>query len=128
MKNVAGTMGLAALLLAGTTQANDITINWTPMPDPLSFFAPKVAADGIKSVVTIAETDTGLSALETQLGMIVDLPGEFNWTGTANLLFGPSQQIGKGSSIALAYDAASNYDAAIEVHQGGQGNGSSLWF
>jgi hypothetical protein len=129
MKNIAGTMGLAALLLAGTTRANDITINWTPMKDPLSLFAPKVAADGIKNVVTIAETGSGLSALETQIGSIKDTgTGSVGWAGSSNFIFGRSQQIGQGSTIALAYDAADNYDIAIEMHQGGQESGSSLWF
>jgi hypothetical protein len=129
MKNVTATMSLAALLLAGTTQARDITINGWKSGDPLlSSFSPKLASDGQFNVVTIAETGTGLSALETELGAYRDLPARVSWTGTADLLYGPTQQIGLAPSIALAYDDTDNYDVAIEVHQGGQDSESSLWF
>jgi hypothetical protein len=71
MKNVSVTMGLVALLLAGGTKAQDITIDWLVPPKNISGFTgylPKVASDGQNIVVTIAETGTGLSALENELG------------------------------------------------------------
>jgi hypothetical protein len=128
MKNVAATIGFATLLLAGTTQAQ-ITINgWTSGKTLLSSFAPKLASDTQNDVVTIAGTGKGLSALETQLGSYLDLPTRLSWAGSTNFIFSPSQQIGQGASIALAFGGPDLYDVAIEMHQGGQESGSSLWF
>ena len=70
-KNGSVTMGLAALLLAGAIQAQDITVKWPVKGDHLlHFYLPKVASDGILNVVTIAEVSTGLSPLEDDLGFI----------------------------------------------------------
>jgi hypothetical protein len=128
MKNLM--IGLAALLLAGAIHAQDITIKWNVSGNPLTtYFLPKVASDGIQNVVVIAETGTGLSAFEDQLGSYQDLPKyKVNWTGVSSALYGPTLQIGHAPSIALAYDTKNNYDTAIEVHQGGQDSESSLWF
>ena len=133
MKNVSVTMGLAALLLAGATKAQNITIKWKVSAKPeLFYYLPKVASDGIQNVAIIAESSkssTGLSALEDELGSYAPLTSaQVSWTGTAPYLYGPTQQIGHAPSIALAYDGADNYDGAIEVHQGGQDSESSLWF
>jgi hypothetical protein len=38
----------------------------------------------------------------------------------ADLLYGPTLQIGHAPSIALAFSGANDYDTAIEVDQGGQ--------
>ena len=130
MKKVSVTMSLVALLLASGAQANDITISWMVSGKPLgSGYLPKVASDGIENVVTIAESSTGLSALEDELGFYAPLTkAQVSWTGIAESLYGPTLQIGHAPSIALAYDGKNNYDTAIEVHQGGQDSESSLWF
>lgn len=130
MKNVAVTMGLAALLFAGGIKAGDITISWQVSGSKISAgYLPKVASDGIQNVVTIAETGTGLSAFEQELGSYG--LGVVNWSGTSSYLYSPPQttpQIGHAPSIALAYDGSDNYDGAVEVHQGGQDSESSLWY
>jgi hypothetical protein len=130
MKNVSVKMALAAMLLAGTTRANDITIKWNVTPTSyLSSYLPKVASDGLQNVVTIAETGTGLSAVIDELGLYQPLTSEqVQWTGSPSYLYGPTQQVGHAPTIALAYDSVDNYDGAIEVHQGGQDSESSLWF
>lgn len=130
MKNVTVAIGLATLLLAGEAQANDITIKPKGSGGSLLFFyVPKVASDGIQNVATIAETGTGLSPFQTELGTYQALtPSQVSWTGIASYLYGPTKQIGANPSIALAFDGADDYDAAIEVHQGGQDSESSLWF
>ena len=132
MKNISVTMGLAALLLAGGTRAQDITIDWLVSPTNISGFTgyiPKLASDGQNIVVTIAGTGTGLSAFEHELGPYQPLSSaQVSWTGTAYPIYGPSLQMGQAPSIALAFGAASDYDTAIEVHQGGQDSESSLWF
>ncbi len=132
MKNVSVTMGLAALLLAGGTKAQDITIDWLVPPTNISGFTgyiPKLASDGQNIVVTIAGTGTGLSAFEHELGPYQPVSSaQVSWTGTAYPIYGPSLQMGQAPSIALAFGAASDYDTAIEVHQGGQDSASSLWF
>jgi hypothetical protein len=129
MKNVSVTIGLAALLLAGAIKAQDITIKWKVKGDPiLTFYLPKVASDGIENVALIAEGHTGSSALEDDIGYYQTLPtAKVIWSGSNNI-DGPSKQIGHAPTIALAYSSTDNYDAAIEVHQGGQESGSSLWF
>jgi hypothetical protein len=129
MKNVSVTIGLAALLLAGAINAQDITIKWKVKGDPiLTFYLPKVASDGIQNVALIAEGHTGSSALEDDIGYYQTLPtAKVIWSGSNNI-YGPSKQIGHAPTIALAYSSTDNYDAAIEVHQGGQESGSSLWF
>jgi hypothetical protein len=130
MKNVSVTMGLVAVLLASGVKAQDITVTWKVSGKKISVgYLPKVASDGIQNVVTIAETGTGLSAFEQELGSYGI--GVVHWSGTSSYLFSPPQttpQIGYAPSIALAYDGANNYDGAIEVHQGGQEGESSLWF
>ena len=126
MKNVVVTIGLATLL-AGTTQAQITIRGWKSGQTLLSSFAPKLASDGQNDVVTIAGTGTGLSALETQLGSYLDLPTQVSWAGSTNFIFSPSQQFGQGTSIALAFGGSALYNVAIEVHQGGQESGSSLW-
>jgi len=130
MKNVAVRMALAALIVAGGIQAKDITISWKVSGSKISTgYLPKVASDGIQNVVTIAETSTGLSAFEQELGSYGI--GVVNWSGTSSYLYSPPQttpQIGHAPSIALAYDGSDNYDGAVEVHQGGQESESSLWF
>jgi hypothetical protein len=130
MRNVFVTTGLTALLLAGGAQAADITISWKAGPKKISLgYLPKVASDGIQNVVTIAETATGVSAFEQELGSYG--LGVVNWSGLSSYLFSPPQttpQIGHAPSIALAYEGSTNYDDAIEVHQGAQEGESSLWF
>jgi hypothetical protein len=118
------------MLLASGAQASDITIKWKVTGDPLdSGYLPKVASDGIKSVVTIAENGTGLSALEDELGSYQTLPKpKVNWTGATDLLYGPLMQVGYTSSIALAYDSKDYYDTAIEMHQGSVDDESTLRF
>jgi len=132
MKNISVTMGLAALLLAGGTRAQDITIDWLVSPTNISGFTgylPKLASDGQNIVVTIAGTGTGLSAFENELGPYQSLPSaQVSWTGDVYPIYGPSLQIGQAPSIALAFSGANDYDTAIEVHQGGQDSESSLWF
>ena len=129
MKNVSVTMGLAALLLAGAIQAEDITIKWQIKGDPLlTFYLPKVASDGLQNVALIAEGHTGSSALEDEIGFYQALPtAKVDWSGSSNI-YGPSEQKGQAPTIALAYDSKDDYDTAIELHQGGQDSGSSLWF
>jgi hypothetical protein len=126
---VSVTMGLAALLLAGVTKAQDITIKWKVSGDPLTdFYLPKVASDAFEDVAIVAEAHTGLNDLQDKLGFFQPLAkAQVGWTGT-NYLYGPTQQIGHAPSIALAYNSVNEYDAAIEVHQGGQEDESSLWF
>ena len=130
MKNVSVTLGLAALLLAGGTRAQDITISWKASDKKFNTgYLPKVTSDGIQNMAIIAETALGLSAFESELGSYGT--GGVTWSGTSNYLFSPPQttpQIGHAPSIALAYDSATNYDNAIEVHQGGQQSESSLWY
>jgi hypothetical protein len=130
MKNVSVTIGLVALLLTSGVKAQDITVKWKVSDKKISVgYLPKVASDGIQNVVTIAETGTGLSAFEQELGSYG--LGVINWSGTSSYLFSPPQttpQVGHAPSIALAYSGKTNYDSAIEVHQGGQEGGSSLWF
>ncbi len=129
MKNGSVTMGVAALLLAGAIQAQDITVKWPVKGDHLlHFYLPKVASDGFLNVATIAEASTGLSPIEDDLGFYQPLStAQVSWTGF-NYLYGPSQQIGLAASIALAFNSSNQYDAAIEVHQGGQDSEGSLWF
>ena len=129
MKNGSVTMGLAALLLTGAIQAQDITVKWPVKGDHLlHFYLPKVASDGFLNVATIGEASTGLSAIEDDLGFYQPLStAQVSWTGT-NYLYGRSQQIGLAASIALAFNTSNEYDAAIEVHQGGQDSEGSLWF
>ncbi len=132
MKNVALTMGLAALLLAGGIKAQDVTIYWGVPGKSIGGFTgyiPKVASDGQNIVATIAGTGTGFSAFENELGPYQPTsPEKVAWTGDIYPIYGPSLQIGEAPSIALAFSGANDYDRAIEVHQGGQDSGSSLWF
>src|SRR5580658_6790364 len=129
MKNIPVTIGLAAVLLASAIKAQDITIKWKVKGDPiLTFYLPKVASDGIQNVALIAEGHAGSSALEDDIGYYQTLPtAKVIWSGSNNI-DGPSKQLGQAPTIALAYSSKNNYDAAIEVHQGGQESGSSLWF
>jgi hypothetical protein len=129
MKKVSVTVGLAALLLAGAIQAQDITIKWLVNGDHLTYYyLPKVASDAFQNVAVIAEAGTGLSALQDEFGFFQPLTkAQVSWTGT-NYLYGPSKQIGHAPSIALAYGSTNSYDVGIEVHQGGQDDESSLWF
>lgn len=130
MKNVAVTVAFVGAMLAGGVKAADITISWQVSGKNISKgYLPKVASDGIENVATIAETGTGLSAFESELGSYG--LGLINWTGSSGYLYSPPQttpQIGHAPSIAIGYDGTNNYDDAIEVHQGGQENESSLWF
>ncbi|HLN02758.1 MAG TPA: hypothetical protein VK335_25945 [Bryobacteraceae bacterium] len=130
MKNVSVTIGLVALLLTSGIKAQDITVKWKVSDKKISVgYLPKVASDGIQNVVTIAETGKGFTAFEDELGSYG--LGVINWSGSSSYLFSPPQttpQMGHSPSIALAYSGATNYDSAIEVHQGGQLGGSSLWY
>jgi hypothetical protein len=130
MKNVTLTVGFVAALLASGAKAEDITISWQVNGKKINTgYLPKLASDGIQNVAIIAETGTGLSAFESELGSYG--LGVVNWTGTSSYLYSPPQtspQIGHAPSIAIAYDSADNYDNPIEVHQGGQQSESSLWF
>ena len=128
IKMAAGTC-LALLLLAGAINAQDVTIKWKIKGDPiLSFYLPKVASDGIENLVLIAAGHAGSSAIEDDLGYYQDLPtAKVVWSGSNNIN-GPSKQLGQAPTIALAYHSPDSYDTAIEVHQGGQESGSSLWY
>jgi len=135
MKNVSVTMTFAALLLASAAQATDITIKWKVTGAPLGKgYLPKVATDGLQNVAIIAETGTGLSAFEDELGTYnaLSTPPSVNWFGSFSSLYSPPQttpQIGHAPSIALALIAGDpSYNNSVEVHQGGQDSGSSLWF
>ena len=120
-------LGLVALLLASGAKAADITIAWQVTGQNISTgYLPKLASDGIQNVVTIDETGTGLSDLQSQIGTL--FTASVSWAGGSEYLYGPSLQIGHAPSIALGYDAVDNYDTAIEVHQGGQDAEGSLWF
>jgi len=128
MKNVTVTMGLAVWLLASGAWAGDITLTPVTTATVGNGYLPKVASDGQNSVVSIAATGGDLSALEFQTGAYVGVPLSLTWTGPYGSIDNPSTQIGLSPSIALAFDAGySNYDDAVEVHQGGQKNDSSLW-
>lgn len=130
MKNVTVALGLMAALLVSGAKAEDITISWQVKGKKINAgYLPKLASDGIQNVAIIAETGTGLSAFESELGSYG--LGVVNWTGTSSYLYSPPQttpQVGHAPSIAIAYDGADNYDNPIEVHQGGQQSESSLWF
>jgi hypothetical protein len=133
MKNYSVTMGLAALLLASGTQAQDITITWLVSGKKIATgYLPKLASDGLQNEVTIDQINTGtngVSAFQTQIATIDTK--SVSWAGASKYLYSPPQktpQIGLAPSIALAYDAKNNYDNAIEVHQGAQEKDGSLWF
>ena len=120
-------LGLVALLLASGAKADDITISWQVTGKNIGTgYLPKLASDGIQNVVTIDETSTGLSKLQSEIGTL--LTASVSWAGGSEYLYGPSLQIGYAPSIALGFDAVDDYDTAIEVHQGAQDNDGSLWF
>jgi hypothetical protein len=142
MKNVAVSVGLAALLLASAARAQDITITWlVPDHNIATGYLPKLASDGIQNVVTIDEIsaapqphhkETGgvnLNVFQSQIGTIAEF--SVSWAGGSTDLHSPPQktpQIGHAPSIALGYSSVDNYDTAIEVHQGGQDKEGSLWY
>jgi hypothetical protein len=135
MKNVFVTMTLAALLLTSGAHATDITIKWKGTGAALGKgYLPKVASDGLQNVAIIAETGTGFSAFEDELGTYnaLSTPPSVKWFGSFSSLYSPPQttpQVGHAPSIALALIAgAPSYNNSVEVHQGGQDAGSSLWF
>lgn len=141
MKNISVTMGLAAVLAAGGAMAQDITISWWVTGTNIGTgYLPKVATDGIENAVTIDQINmgprgtlnglpTGVSAFQTRIGTLD--AHKVAWTGGWDDLYSPPQttpQIGLAPSIALAYAATDNNDAAIEVHQGAQESDGSLWY
>jgi hypothetical protein len=129
-------LGLAALLLAGPTNAQDIKVKWIWNGDTgLSHYLPKVASDGIQNVVSIAQTVAGFSTIEAELGVYQPLQKEqVKWTGIPDVLYkdgtlhGGTYQIGHAPSIALGFDTKNYYDDEIVVYQGDKDNESSLWF
>jgi hypothetical protein len=127
MKKASLTVGLVALLFASGAKAGDITISPVTTATIGSGYLPKVAADNFQTAVSISETATGLSPLQNQTGVYTDVPPSLNWSGPYHPINNPTPQLGLSPSIALAYDGGSFYDNAVEVHQGGQKNDSSLW-
>jgi hypothetical protein len=135
MKNASVTMGLVALLLTSGVNAADVTILWQVTGQNIgSGYLPKTASDGLQNVVTIAATGEGLSAFEDQLGTynVLSTPPSVSWVGSFSSLYSPPQttpQIGLAPSIAMILEETGSYsENGIEVHQGGQENGSSLWY
>jgi hypothetical protein len=108
MKNVFVTMTLAALLLTSGAHATDITIKWKGTGAALGKgYLPKVASDGLQNVAIIAETGTGFSAFEDELGTYnaLSTPPSVKWFGSFSSLYSPPQttpQVGHAPSIALA--------------------------
>jgi hypothetical protein len=134
MKSISLTTSLVSLLFAGSAWATSITINWQTLPTPIgSGYLAKVATDSLQNVAVIAESGKGLSPLENQVGTYRALttPASIGWAGTFSDMFSPAgvSQIGHAPAIAFALIAGyPSYNNAVEVHQGGQEDGSSLWF
>jgi hypothetical protein len=121
---------VAALLLASGAQAEDITIDWQQTGVKYGTgYLPKVASDGLTSLVSISQTGTGFSSLQD---MTATYPTELSMDWTPyHYLYSPPQstpQVGHAPSIALVQAVNAGVDNLIEVHQGGQDNGGALWY
>lgn len=121
-----------ALLCASPAGATDVTIAWQETGVAVgNGYLPRVASDGPGvqftggNLVSIYQTGTGFDAFDYASGYY-----DFFWNPPASL----DGEIGHAPSIAMVqgnvYEDDHNEpeDFALEVHQGGQNNGSALWY
>jgi len=129
-------LSFAAVLLPATqAAAKDVKIDWKQTGAALATgYLPRVTSDGGNGTTGSVNT-AGIYQDATGFAEFGFLTGFFsggstvNWNTPTNI----HAEIGHEASIAMAsycVDPECNQsgDAAIEVHQGGQDNGSLLWY
>jgi len=122
------------LLLASPAAAKDVEINWQQTGAAVgSGYLPRVASDGgngsdgAVNTVSIYQDATGFAEFGFQTGF--DDGSSVVWNSATNI----DSEVGHEASIAMTSycidsQCVQSGDAAIEVHQGGQDNGSLLWY
>ncbi len=137
MKKLQVVIGLvSALLLASAASAENLTIQWwvTGWPAGIGWL-PKIAASGGQdgSAALIYQTGTGDAKFQYWDGqMVYTVPNEFDWDGPYSVTSSP--EVGHQPSIAMvaceipACTGLYFNSDVIQVHQGGQDNGSELWY
>ena len=121
-----------ALMLAcsATAKADVIFINWTSVDETVvnNGFMPSSASDWVYGTIVMFEGGTGFAPIhyETGNGIFAPTPMQVQWCCGLSSPESMNGEVGHATSVALVN--ANNYDTAIEVHQGGQDNGSLLWY
>ena len=123
------------LVLASQAAAKNVKIDWQQTGAAVgSGYLPRVASDGgnatdgIVNTASIYQDATGFAEFGFQTGF--DNGGSsVVWNSTTNI----DSEVGHEASIAMTSycidsQCIQSGDAAIEVHQGGQANGSLLWY
>jgi hypothetical protein len=120
-------------VLSSRAAAKDVKIDWQQTGVAVGTgYLPRVASDGgngtdgTVDTVSIYQTTTGFAEFNYQTGFF---SGGVNWNSPTSI----HSEIGHEASIAMASycidsQCIQSGDAAIEVHQGGQDNGSLLWY
>jgi len=124
-----------ALVLPARAGAKDVKIDWQQTGAPVgSGYLPRVASDGGNATdgsvntANIYQDATGFAEFGFQTGFF-DGGSTVGWNSATNI----QAEVGHEASIAMTSycidsECDQSGDAAIEVHQGGQDNGSLLWY
>ena len=123
------------LALASPAAAKDVEINFLQTGAPVGTgYLPRVASDGGNgtdgevNTVSIYQDATGFAEFGFQTGFF-NGGSTVAWNSPTNI----DGEVGHEASIAMTSycidsQCIQSGDAAIEVHQGGQDNGSLLWY
>jgi hypothetical protein len=127
MKHLRFVSNLALALLCTTRSEAGVTIiNWTSVSGTVAYngYLPRSASDWVYGTVTMFESGKEFAGIEyaTGNGIFAPTPTTIQWNAVTPM----NGEVGHATSVALA--AADKYDAAIEVHQGGQDGGAQLWY
>jgi hypothetical protein len=136
----------SALLCASTARTQPITISWQPAFKAAVGYLPKITSDGNAQThadgeaMLIYQTDTGDATFEFEDGSVTGDPngccGTLSWDGS-NYINSPTQpgdEVGHAPSVAMldcgdvCSPTAPYFMNLVQVHQGGQDNGSALWY
>jgi hypothetical protein len=128
---------LALLFTAAANAQYPSYIDWATQHQATGSFGylPRLASDGITndgpaSNISVYQTATGFADLDYRTGGTPDLShSDLFWSGPSTAIANPPE-VGHAPGVAMAAVGypITNMDVLIEVHQGGQDNGSELWY